>query len=113
MNRQDAFNAAFLGLRAQDFELSRRPDGGCVYRGPRNLRCAVGHMIPDAVYIEDIEDCRAAHLVRNFPQLASHLLLEPDFLEELQTVHDEAKSPDDLQHRLLAFAIAHNLEVPQ
>ena len=57
-DKQEAFNAAWLGLKSQGFE--RSADGGlCMYRGPNGLKCALGWCIPDYMYAPEMEGCSA------------------------------------------------------
>lgn len=42
------------GLKSQNFERSVG-DISCLYRGHSGLKCAVGHIIPDELYDDDIE----------------------------------------------------------
>jgi rubredoxin len=61
--RQDIFNKVATHLLKQD-EPSFRTDmtGGCAYRGVGGLRCAIGALIPDEKYTEEIEGRSAAHV---------------------------------------------------
>lgn len=118
MTEQDIFNAAYLGLKAQGFKMSLR-NGGCAYRGLNGLRCAVGHVIPDALYDPEMEgDSAESDLVRK--ALAAigadgHV----QFLSQLQCVHDfeydyrgrTAPLPP-MDERLREFALERGLTVP-
>lgn len=58
-DRQKAFDTALNGLRNQ----GRRSLGGigCRYRGKGGAKCAIGFLIPDDRYSEDIEGKSADH----------------------------------------------------
>lgn len=53
MNNQQAFTQAIQGLIAQGRPSTRI--NTCVYRGPDNRKCAIGHLIPDSLYRESFE----------------------------------------------------------
>lgn len=72
---------------------SSKFNGKCFYRHPfDNLKCAIGHLIPDELYQSTIENC----LVKQLPDnILDHIL--PDdfdretgisFLIEIQLIHD-------------------------
>ena len=110
MSCQEAFTAAFLGLKAQGFRQAAIPDGPCAYRTPDGLKCALGHLIPDDKYRPDMESWGVNDLLENqvlTPQGPRNLLYQ------LQAIHDTTPNPDKLQNRLRAFAAANHLEVPQ
>lgn len=114
MNRQEAFEKAYKGIVAQG---CRSHDGVfCVYRGPNDTKCAVGHLLTD----EQIEK----HAIKNsdgalyFPRALTDELLPNDnngkyFLAGLQAVHDGMESLDDFKARATEFAKSHNLTVPE
>lgn len=61
----------------------------CLYRGPDGLKCAYGHVHPDSMYSEHMEDLTLAELSRQGripPSLTPHASL----LNELQCCHDRA-----------------------
>src|SRR3546814_5767296 len=53
-NHQEALNRAVRGIVAQG-QLAKNEDDDCLYRGPNNTKCGVGHLIPDNLYREGIE----------------------------------------------------------
>jgi hypothetical protein len=50
MELQEVFNKVYLGLAGQYFERSINGHGVCAYRGHSWRKCAIGHLIPDALY---------------------------------------------------------------
>lgn len=61
----------------------------CVYRAPDGCTCAIGSLIPDEVYIPDMEGCSACILIRKIPALEQIIGLENAGLAaQLQRVHD-------------------------
>lgn len=69
----------------------------CMYRGDKGLKCAVGQLIPDALYDPAMDKgIGVQHLLDAFPRLAPHLLASDvseavaiDFLEVMQATHDQ------------------------
>jgi len=64
----------------------------CMYRGPDGLKCIVGHMIPDDLYTEDMED-RGPDTLEVRPvleQIFDSVLSEEELnlLKEVQGAHD-------------------------
>lgn len=113
--RQEIFDIAYQGLAAQEFKQSKG-GVGCAYRGYGGLKCAVGHLIEDANYHEDLEGIaadapevmRAARMSDNHCQL----------LADMQGAHDGGDlnfivSPDEMKERLSKVAAKHGLTVPQ
>ena len=103
MTRQEMFTKAVRGLAKQGFRRSiKKVDGvwNCVYRGPNNKRCALGHCIPNTKYRpkwdEDIGTggdvvCRAIG-IRSQATI--------NFAIELQSCHDDAETPAQMRANL-------------
>lgn len=92
MNTQQAFDIMVQHLRQQG-RPSRDDVAGCMYRGPDGTKCAVGALIPDELYRDNMEgrtirplliqDCNAySELCRLLDSIDLQLL------EEMQTIHD-------------------------
>ena len=93
----------------------------CAYRGGKNgeLRCAVGFLIPDELYHEDLEgrDVMSAAVV----DVLKHVIPEESlnhyglgrFLDDMQEAHDcwETGEEVDLYNMLWSIANRHNLEL--
>lgn len=60
--------------------------GGCRYRGPNGLKCAVGCLIPDELYDPEMEGHGSTFLVMNYPELGFHGVSR--LLSHLQSIHD-------------------------
>ena len=122
MNRQEIFNKVYLGLKSQD-KRSRIPrlDKGfvCQYRY-ENLRCAVGHLIPDSLYHERFEGRSVNYLKEVLDYLDVTSQEDLLFLESLQEIHDDiggkwtSKFPNQgwMRDALLEFAAQEGLTVP-
>lgn len=118
-SNQTLFNDAFIGLRDQGFELSSNKDN-CWYRHPNeNLKCAIGHCIPDDLYnprMDDTDDDATTGVQHN--QRVQRVLeqIYPgynlNFAISLQEAHDSSRSSKDMESRLRALATKHNMEVP-
>lgn len=120
MDRQRVFNAVWEGLKAQGFERSMNDNGGCVYRGEDNRKCAIGILLPDATYnrLRDPEGCNVEELTRRgaFPEWAapeSDDCMDVEFLHDLRRSHDRGLTPDEMQARLRVVAGTYGLTVPQ
>ena len=79
-------------------ERSATSSGFCMYRGPNNLKCAVGCLIQDNEYEESMENVCAENLSFGFPQL-QHLAQHAEILEKLQKIHDTCY-PQDWEAKL-------------
>lgn len=90
---QQAFDLALQGIRGQDYQRSVNHGalGACAYRGDNGLKCAVGHMIPAALYSPTMEGAVIGNLLRMPQGEALRQLLgscSPAMLSALQRVHD-------------------------
>jgi hypothetical protein len=59
----------------------------CLYRAPNGTKCAVGILIPDSAYTEDMEFQSAESIINDYEELE---FLKPfsSLLSSLQNVHD-------------------------
>lgn len=130
--KQALFNKAVKGLARQGFAPSYLPDGEgtCAYRGEDGKRCALGHLIPDAVYKPEMEGHNALDLlapggswgtglrVTDLEGMAGYDIDEDqeqqlaEFLFGLQGCHDSAASPGVMRVELQDFADLHGLALP-
>lgn len=110
--RQEIFDLAWNGLKAQGFERSLNSDDTCAYRGENGMRCAIGFCIDDANYDEELleENLAQDPAVLNAARIAQE---DNVFAEELQEMHDTAYSPEIMEEQLRAFALRHKLKVPE
>lgn len=113
---QAAFTAAYLGLAAKGFERSYDAKHGCLYRGPRGLKCAVGHLIPDEHY-DPTWELGCDPTITNRPAIQTLLdTIYPGvsipMLSRLQEAHDSFRTPEKMQAALADVATYFELELP-
>lgn len=120
MDSQEIFSKVRKGLLNQ-MEKSLDDGGDCVYRNDRNLKCAVGHLIPDEFYDPEIEGIGIASIQTLYDFSESKPLLKKildrlkissvsyELLRDLQYLHDY-RSPDDWELLLAIIADKHGLK---
>lgn len=112
------------GLKSQGFQRST-PEGtsNCLYRGPNGLKCAIGHVIPDENYSDNLEmksinyfSVFAATLFADFYFDQKSYLDDfnkigtlPTLLSELQSVHDNYQYPEEMQSEFIAICKNYNI----
>jgi len=117
--RQKAFNKAYIGLAKQKFEQSLDENTyDCLYRGPNGLKCAIGHIISDEYYNDDMEylipfNVPVKEAVEKSLNMENLKESDLDFLCLLQECHDEYDGPVMMQEALELFADDYDLEVPK
>jgi hypothetical protein len=129
MNKQEAFNTAYNGIKAQGFKQSLLNNGSnmCAYRSPDGLKCAVGHMISDEQYNSDFETKIASFVLEKLG--ISLTEKEDNFVTALQCAHDgnyyggffeqlsertrNLMTPEKMKERLEIVANRYNLEIPK
>jgi hypothetical protein len=82
LTKQTVFDTVKIHLLTQGAK-SKIPGGYCLYRGPEGRKCAVGCLISDDVYSDEMEDLRLKEVVVKIG-LSEHF----DLLQRLQSVHD-------------------------
>ena len=103
--RQEAFNRAYLGLRAQGFKqaLKRGVAGACVLMDDEGRRCAIGHLLADVPTVnQGLTTESQALLTSDWP-----------FYSRLRRAHDNGYCPARLKTSLHELAAEFDLEVPQ
>ena len=109
--RQDIFNTAYAGLKAQGFKQSLDGRGYCRYRGEDGCKCAVGHLIPDERYNSSFEGSGVT-----YTPISSAAGVEDiddiNFLREMQIAHDQNDLPQLMEAKLRTLAEKHGLMVP-
>lgn len=65
-------------------------DGGCLYRSHSGYRCALGTLIPDELYVPEMEGKDIADLLKGHPELPEWMSSNQAFLAEIQNAHDMA-----------------------
>ena len=91
----------------------------CAYRGDGGLRCAVGFLIPDELYYEDLEgrDVMSEAVTGVLKNVIPEALLGFDglgiILNDLQDAHDSWTTDEEVQlyNMLWNLADRHNLEL--
>ena len=66
-------------------------DKRCMYRGPNGTKCAVGCLIPDEMYLPEMESSGDVYsIIRSYKNIATYLNAKYniDFLEQCQKWHD-------------------------
>lgn len=130
LSRQEVFNRALYGVRAQDYKQSINENGYCAYRGNDGLKCGIGHCVDDDLaYLmdkgnaagvtaiefllrEDEEDFAGAPALRQIFHVE-----DAAFLSDVQSAHDgigQNPSPETPQEAfegaMEAIAERYNLE---
>ena len=96
--------------------------GACHYRDAYNpmVRCAVGCLIPDAIYSEAFEG-QGIHALLDeenregcyAPELAEFFAgVEHEFLDRVQRAHDESKTVEEFLGRLRIIGAEYELNSP-
>lgn len=97
MTNQEAFNISAGHLLSQ-MKVSA-DETNCLYRGPRGLKCAIGCLIPDELYLPEMENNGIQH-----PIFASMLpTVDRALLIELQVCHDRF-APSSWKEKLRGIA---------
>jgi hypothetical protein len=108
MTLQEVFNNALFGVRKQKYVRSYDGERDCMYRGPNDCRCHIGHNIRDEDYKPEFEGYSVEHdqIAALFPGIKSNILFG------LQQIHDrELKtSAKRYETMMLRFAKAFDLE---
>lgn len=118
MNKQEIYNKVKAHLLSQNKK--SLAGKSCRYRDYVGRKCAIGALIPDALYSLDMEGQSIGALLLEFPGLCEVFGMEPLeaqadyaredvlFLQELQSVHDIA-SVRDWKEQLAMVADAYEL----
>lgn len=104
---QDIFDRVVSHLAKQG-RPAYHSQGGCLYRTPEGLSCAIGCLIPDSVYKFSMEGMSVLGLIES-----EYIKIESDDAVELicalQSAHDTQQSKDDLINRLTHIACEFSL----
>lgn len=136
MKTQEAYERIREFFSRPDAQLAKRGDGGmpaCFYRGDSNpaspLRCAVGCLIPDELYVPELDEGlgvveirdaavtdgdEAARALAEFFEAGTSGAEADDlwaFLAEAQNAHDSSGDTEEFVKMLNSIAKSHNLEV--
>lgn len=93
MSAQDVFDRAAVHLIKQGRRASN--EVACLYRGPENTCCAVGALIPEALYQAGFENGNVERLISGLEDgvLLKFLHKHRSLLNDLQSVHDNEDIP--------------------
>ena len=117
MTRQEIFNKVADHLLTQGrVATSSTTLPTCAYRSTDGATCAVGCLIPDELYVPEMENKSVYTLLWYFPDLPDYLHTNSRLLKSLQTIHDGGLSMGGTPlltrwyHHLMACAIENDLE---
>lgn len=115
MTEQEAFTKAVVGLRAQGFEkaMAAYNNYSCAYAAKDGKKCAVGQLLTkeEAFFMEGKSiDAILRVWPERIPSLAG---LDPMFLGRLQSAHDSANEPKDMELNLRMLAERRGLTYPE
>lgn len=114
MTKQEIFNTVVRGLAKQNWEQSIDHTGECQYRGPNNLRCAAGWLIPDDEYDISFEGKEAS--TPEVSQCLANLGYSDEqirFIGDLQASHDVSCNGDKMRRAFKYFASNRGLLWPE
>lgn len=90
MSPQEIFNTVSLHLINQRCKSVDEQSYFCCYRGPNGLKCAIGCLIPDNMYIKKMDNgYNVMQLVAEF-NLPEYFNDNSELLKLLQIVHDNS-----------------------
>lgn len=110
-SRQEMFNRAWNGLKAQNWEKAVDHNGNCVYEAPDGKRCAWGHVDPEARGVGSVYGLRY-----DYAGLAVRLSSEDlAFADKLQVAHDRADVDGNgtVERRMRNVALLYGLTIPE
>ena len=108
MNNQEVFDKVARHLLEQKVRSADLEKDNCMYRGPNNLKCAIGCLIPDALYDRRFEGKPVRALGREFIRSITFGGVAIELLTSLQRVHDMV-DPSEWQITLTEVAQTFNL----
>ena len=110
---QTLFNKMYKGLDKQGWKKSVELNGGCKYRGPHGLKCAIGQCIDDATAHDwDSQLNSEIYVITGlyYPRMGKEKLA---FLKKAQQYHDSASSEGNMQNKFIDLAKLFNLKIPK
>lgn len=94
MTDQETFDIVARHLYEQG-QRSYKDDIGCRYRDPHGRKCAVGVLIPDALYHPNMETVFVSPLLTGYPVLRDYMSRNVSLLADLQFAHDAEDNWDE------------------
>lgn len=116
MNTQEAFTTVARHLLSQkERALKSNPNNPlspiCAYRTEDGKKCAVGCLIPDELYLKEMEDLPVRRLILDFPSIAQLFKdVDGSLLKKLQYLHDDPIETPYWAIQLRHFAEEFNLK---
>ena len=114
MTEQETFDIVVTNLRNQGCQ-SLDDEFNCAYRGENGLKCAVGWLIPDDVYSEDMEGFSLSWDINdevNDNEIVAHVLEKQghniSLASSLQKVHDNY-DVDEWENQFIKIAHQYSL----
>lgn len=111
MTKQETFDFVYNKLVEQGEPCIGGDNYSCLYRNGKNQKCAGGHLIPDHLYEDAMENTSWDELHEKYPEIAA---LGHDCLlvQDLQEAHDAWGEPHetDLDSNMIPVAIKHGLK---
>lgn len=108
MTNQEIFDrVAFALLRQNAKSLVYTIETSCMYRGQNGLKCAAGHLIPDAAYTPALEG-KGVRILQDFFRSLGFTHENLYLISSLQNMHD-AFTVDRWPARLVKIAAQYNL----
>lgn len=106
---QEIYDQAVNGLAAQEYEKCGSIDT-CYYRFG-DLKCAIGHTIPDELYEPKFDD--GGWSGTQVYQYLGWFYQFGDAINHLQRLHDRSAGPEDLKQKLINFGNDYGLVIPE
>jgi hypothetical protein len=89
VNNQEVFDTVARHLLTQQVRSVGEDRDGCRYRGHNGRKCAIGALIPDELYLPEMEGKYAHQLTDHYQPLAELLAgVDTELLGMLQSIHD-------------------------
>jgi hypothetical protein len=115
---QTIFSNAYIGLKNQNWK--KGTSGGDCYYYYGNLKCAIGHSIPQERYIEDLEldSACSSEIIKALNVNTVNGCVSEEFrecLRALQICHDDSyvsNEKNNVQQDLKDFAAEYKLNIP-
>ena len=113
MNKQKTFETVAKHLFQQGKQATDEA-GSCVYRAYDGSQCAVGCLIPDELYVKELEGTAVGNIFRKFPEIVDFIGSENlSMLARLQHIHDSRRyweSTEDMKTALEECADDYDLQ---
>lgn len=111
MTKQEMFDIVVPALLRQGVKSLDFTGGKCQYRGTDGRKCAVGHLIPDEIYVGWMELYNVQDLSARSLELREIFDGKYNFLHRLRLIHDNI-DPIFWANEFMALAQEEGLVVP-